>query len=150
MSEIFTLCGSSPHERRGVSRVIRVALEDAEMQHLIETAPTNEERARLRALQSRTAGAFLSALHTRYSFRMRAEELACGIRFRLGLAPAPAPLTCPKRGRGKSLDELGLHANSCSTAARIHRHNRIRDAVARIVRRTGIQSLQGLRGYNTL
>lgn len=125
-------------DRRGMFKKIRLVFEADAARTLIQRAPTQEDRARLLDIQSRSAAAFLRAMPTSFPFRMTPEVLVSNVRFRLGLFPLRDHESrhCP-RHLDKVLDQNALHVNACPTGARIFRHDMVRNAFATVARRAG-------------
>ena len=119
------------------SKVGRI-LADADGARFLESARSDRERARIRSAAGVPAGAWLTALPTGPDHTLADVEFANGGRHRLGLGVRttmpPAPCRC-ERGGGATAD----HPMFCSRlqGTNTMRHDKIADAVRRVVNRAG-------------
>ena len=101
---------------------------------LIEQAPNQRERQRLRRLQCEHAGAWICAVpstHDGNDTVMRPRNFAVAVAMRLGLPVLDEEKSCSLCMQ--IIDVFGDHAACCSMSSdRIHRHNRVRNLLDRI------------------
>ena len=101
---------------------------------LIEQAPDQRERQRLRRLQCEHAGAWVCAVpctHDGVDTVMRPRNFQVAVAMRLGLPVLEEEKSCSLCTQ--TVDVFGDHAACCTVSSdRIHRHNRVRNLLDRI------------------